>query len=108
MRAIKVDAVTAVVVGLLCVSAVPAAFGQQPAPQHPTQPQPQQVALPAGKATCCGCGCVGCCGAGCWPNAAGTALTQSSPTTTAVTASTLIARIVPSTKILTTRSRALQ
>ena len=47
MRAIKIDAVTAIVVGLFCVSTVPAALGQQqPAPQ----PQPQQVAYPAGKA----------------------------------------------------------
>jgi putative tricarboxylic transport membrane protein len=48
MRAIKVDAVTAIVVGLFCVSAVPAALGQQPPPQP--KPQPQQVAFPAGKA----------------------------------------------------------
>jgi Na+-translocating ferredoxin:NAD+ oxidoreductase RNF subunit RnfB len=56
------------------------------------------TALPAGKATCCGCGFG--CGGGCWPSAAGIALTQNNPTTIAVTASTLIARIVPSTKVL--------
>ena len=52
MRAIRIDTVTAVVVGLLCVSAAPAALGQQqPAKAQPqAQPQPQQTAYPAGKA----------------------------------------------------------
>ena len=56
MRAIKIDTVTAVVVALLCVSAVPAALGQQqpakaqPQPQPQPQAQPQQTAYPAGKA----------------------------------------------------------
>src|SRR5262245_8952650 len=52
MRAIKIDTVTAVVVGLLCVSAVPAALGQQqPAKAQPQpQAQPQQTTYPAGKA----------------------------------------------------------
>src|SRR4029077_2100318 len=51
------------------------------------------TALPAGYATCCGCGC-----GVCWPNA-DTALTQKSPITTAIAVSTLIARIIPSTKV---------
>src|SRR5262245_29546726 len=55
MRAIRIDTVTAVAVGLFCVSAVPTALAQQtPQPQQKQQPQqqqqPQQVAYPAGKA----------------------------------------------------------